>query len=97
MNGEMKVLTTELKKKLEADRAEVKQIDINIASYNELSKTYTQMKKRINEMDAAERQRNKAYIDQSKQVYERMEALNPEVRYNIWGALEADNKLIEEP
>ena len=32
-----------------------------------------------------------------KQVYERMEALNPEVRYNIWGALEADNKLIEEP
>ena len=32
-----------------------------------------------------------------KQVYERLEALNPEVRYNIWGALEADNKLIEEP
>ena len=31
-----------------------------------------------------------------KQVYERMEALNPEVRYNIWGALEADNKLTEE-
>jgi hypothetical protein len=26
-----------------------------------------------------------------------MEALNPEVRYNIWGALETDNKLIEEP
>ena len=31
-----------------------------------------------------------------KQIYERLEALNPEVRYNIWGALEADNKLIEE-
>ena len=31
-----------------------------------------------------------------KQVYERLEELNPEVRYNIWGALEADNKLIEE-
>ena len=65
LNGEMKVLTNELKKKLEADRAEQKQIDINNASYNELSKTYAQMKKRINEMDAAERQRNKAYIDQS--------------------------------
>ena len=72
LNGEMKVLTTELKKKLEADRAEQKQIDINNASYNELSKTYAQMKKRINDMDAAERQRNKAYIDQSKAVYERM-------------------------
>lgn len=78
LNGEMKVLTTELKKKLEADRAEKKQIDINNASYNELSKTYTQMKKRINEMDAAERQRNKAYIDQSKQVYERMKELQAE-------------------
>ena len=78
LNGEMKVLTTELKKKLEYDRAEAKQIDINIASYNELSKTYTQMKKRINEMDAAERARNKAYIDQSKQVYERMKALQAE-------------------
>jgi len=31
-----------------------------------------------------------------KQIYESLEALNPEVRYNIWGALEADNKLIEE-
>ena len=31
-----------------------------------------------------------------KQIYERLEELNPEVRYNIWGALEADNKLIEE-
>ena len=78
MTGEMKVLTTEMKKKLEYDRAEQKQIDINIASYNELSKTYTQMKKRINEMDAAERQRNKAYIDQSKAVYERMKALQAE-------------------
>lgn len=78
LNGEMKVLTTELKKKLEADRAEQKQIDINNASYNELSKTYAQMKKRINEMDAAERQRNKAYIDQSKAVYERMKTLQAE-------------------
>ena len=78
LNGEMKVLTTELKKKLEADRAEQKQIDINNASYNELSKTYAQMKKRINDMDAAERQRNKAYIDQSKAVYERMKTLQAE-------------------
>jgi len=31
-----------------------------------------------------------------KQIYESLEALNPEVRYNIWGALEADNKLTEE-
>ena len=31
-----------------------------------------------------------------KQIYERLKELNPEVRYNIWGALEADNKLIEE-
>ena len=31
-----------------------------------------------------------------KEIYERLEALNPEVRYNIWGALEADNKLIDE-
>ena len=78
LNGEMKVLTTEIKKKLEADRAEAKQIDINNASYNKLSQTYTQMKKRINEMDAAERARNKAYIDQSKQVYERMKTLQAE-------------------
>ena len=78
LNGEMKVLTNELKKKLEADRAEQKQIDINNASYNELSKTYAQMKKRINDMDAAERQRNKAYIDQSKAVYERMKNLQAE-------------------
>ena len=31
-----------------------------------------------------------------KQIYESLEKLNPEIRYNIWGALEADNKLIEE-
>ena len=31
-----------------------------------------------------------------KRLYESLEQLNPEVRYNIWGALEADNKLIEE-
>jgi len=78
LNGEMKVLTTEIRKKLEADRAEAKQIDINTASYNKLSQTYTEMKKKINEMDAAERQRNKAYIDQSKAVYERMKALQAE-------------------
>ena len=78
LNGEMKVLTNEIKKKLEADRAEAKQIDINTASYNKLSQTYTEMKKKINGMDAAERQRNKAYIDQSKQVYERMKALQAE-------------------
>ena len=78
LNSEMKVLSTEIKKKLDADRAEAKQIDINTASYNKLSQTYTEMKKKINEMDAAERQRNKAYIDQSKQVYERMKALQAE-------------------
>ena len=78
LNGEMKVLTNELKKKLEADRADAKQIDINTASYNKLSQTYSQMKKRINEMDAAERQRNKAYLDQSKAVYERMKTLQAE-------------------
>lgn len=78
LNGEMKVLTTEIKKKLEADRAEAKQIDINTASYNKLSQTYTQMKKKINEMDAAERERNKDYINQSKAVYERMKTLQAE-------------------
>jgi len=78
LNSEVKVLTTEIKKKLEADRAEQKQIDINTASYNKLSQTYTQMKKKINEMDAAQRQQNKAYIDQSKQVYERMKQLQAE-------------------
>ena len=31
-----------------------------------------------------------------KAVYDELEQLNPEVRYNIWGALEADNKLIED-
>ena len=31
-----------------------------------------------------------------KQIYDRIEALNPEVRYNIWRALETENKLIEE-
>ena len=31
-----------------------------------------------------------------KQLYDALEQMNPEVRYNIWGALEADNKLIEE-
>ena len=31
-----------------------------------------------------------------KQLYDALEQMNPEVRYNIWGALEADNKLMEE-
>ena len=31
-----------------------------------------------------------------KQLYDTLEQINPEVRYNIWGALEADNKLMEE-
>jgi tRNA(Ile)-lysidine synthase TilS/MesJ len=38
----------------------------------------------------------KSYRTDIKDIYERLEALNPEVRYNIWGALEADNKLIDE-
>lgn len=73
-----KVLTNEIKKKLEADRAEQKQIDINTASYNKLSATYKEMKQRINEMSAAEREQNKAYIEQSKRVYERMKQLQAE-------------------
>lgn len=31
-----------------------------------------------------------------KDIYAQLERLNPEVRYNIWGALEADNKLTED-
>ena len=31
-----------------------------------------------------------------KQIYDRLEQLNPEVRYSIWSALETGNKLIEE-
>ena len=31
-----------------------------------------------------------------KRLYDALEQMNPEVRYNIWGALEVDNKLIEE-
>ena len=31
-----------------------------------------------------------------KTIYDQLEQLNPEVRYNIWGALEGDNKLIED-
>ncbi len=78
LKTEMKALSTEVKKKLEADRAAVKQIDINNASYNKLAATYKQMKMRINEMSAAERAQNKQYIDQSKQVYERMKTLQAE-------------------
>ena len=31
-----------------------------------------------------------------KQIYDRLEQLNPEVRYSIWGTLETEDKLIEE-
>ena len=31
-----------------------------------------------------------------KQIYDRLEEMNPEVRYSIWSALETENKLIEE-
>ena len=31
-----------------------------------------------------------------KRLYEEMERISPEARYSIWGALETDNKLIEE-
>jgi tRNA(Ile)-lysidine synthase TilS/MesJ len=31
-----------------------------------------------------------------KAIFQQLEQLNPEARYNIWNALEADNKLIEE-
>ena len=31
-----------------------------------------------------------------KRLYEEMERISPETRYSIWGALEADNKLIED-
>ena len=78
LKGEMKVLTTEIRKKLEADRATTKQIDINNASYNKLAATYKQMKQRINEMSAEERKANKQYIDDSKQVYERMKQMQAE-------------------
>lgn len=78
LDTEMKVLTTELRKKIEADRAEQKQIDANTASYNQLAAQYKVMKQRINEMSAAEREQNKAYIAQSKQVYERMKSLQAE-------------------
>ena len=47
-------------------------VDLANASYNELSRTYTRMKDRINQMSAAERQANQAYIQQSKEVYDRM-------------------------
>ena len=31
-----------------------------------------------------------------KRIYEQLEQMNPEARYSIWGALETENKLIEE-
>ena len=78
LKGEMKSLTTEVRKKLESDRAAQKQIDINNDSYNKLAATYKLMKQRINEMSQAERAENKAYIDQSKAVYERMKTMQAE-------------------
>ena len=53
-------------------------VDLANASYNELSRTYTRMKDRINQMSAAERQANQAYIQQSQQVYERMKEMQSE-------------------
>lgn len=78
LKGEMKALSTEVKKQLEAERAVTKQIDINNASYNKLAATYKSMKQRINEMTQAERQQNKQFIDDSKKVYERMKTLQAE-------------------
>lgn len=78
LKDEMRVLTTEVKKKLQADRTEMRQIDIKNASYNHLSQTYSLMKKKINDMTAAEREANKAYIEQSREVYERMKKLQEE-------------------
>ena len=31
-----------------------------------------------------------------KRLYDQLEQMNPEARYSIWGALETENKLIEE-
>lgn len=55
-----------------------KTIDIANASYNELSRTYTRMKDRINQMSAAQRSANQAYIRESQQVYERMKLMQAE-------------------
>lgn len=78
LKSEMKSLTTEVRKKIEADKAVQKEIDIQNASYNKLAETYKLMKQRINNMTEAERQQNKAYIDQSKAVYERMKTMQAE-------------------
>ena len=58
-------------------------------------KTYAQLQgyQKQQKLCPYEKKSNRTDI---KDIYERLEALNPEVRYNIWGALEADNKLIEE-
>jgi tRNA(Ile)-lysidine synthase TilS/MesJ len=37
-----------------------------------------------------------SYRTDIKQLYDRMEQLNPEARYSIWRAISSDNKLIEE-
>ena len=58
-------------------------------------KTYAQLQgyQKQQKLCPYEKKSNRTDI---KDIYERLEALNPEVRYNIWGALECDNKLIEE-
>ena len=58
-------------------------------------KTYAQLQgyQKQQKLCPYEKKSNRTDI---KDIYERLEALNPEVRYNIWGALEADNKLIDE-
>ena len=39
---------------------------------------------------------NNSHRTAIKHLYEEMERISPEARYSIWGALEADNKLIED-
>ena len=58
-------------------------------------KTYAQLQgyQKQQKLCPYEKKSNRTDI---KDIYERLEALNPEVRYNIWGALETDNKLIDE-
>ena len=60
----------------------------DIKAYAELQGYQKQQKLCPYETDS-----HRSYI---KRLYEEMERISPEVRYSIWGALEADNKLIEE-
>lgn len=39
---------------------------------------------------------NNSHRTDIRRIYEQLERMNPEVRHNIWSALEAENKLIEE-